>query len=398
MNNNETQACDVMDNLFRVIIMFLRMAGVQISMKKGSILSSIYNVLTAVNGYALYIGMCVVICINNDDLKNFIKTFRVVNSSSIIYWLHFNISWRLRDFERLLRLTESFTWEDQPTRDPHTGHRTFAGWIPHIQKVLKYAYAFTTLIHLVQSGVRIYASHDLIFSATYPFDTVSSPGYELVIVMQIFASNFYMGIVFGSQLLYATLVMVACSQLQKLRTNLLGIKQELVPTGADFGSDGGEEPVSSSEGGFCRMQTQLNECVRHHQAILQYVITFTVHSWGDIIDLTQILIIYAVAISYVCLFCALGTELTLQAERVRDAAWGCDWVGTPVPFQRCLAFIIATANKEFTLTAGKFVPVTNSTMMNILKESISLFMFLLTMKDKSEEAVTGYPIHHERQE
>jgi hypothetical protein len=52
---------------------------------------------------------------------------------------------------------------------------------------------------------------------------------------------------------------------------------------------------------------------------------------------------------------------------VRDAAWGCDWVGTPVPFQRCLAFIIATANKEFTLTAGKFVPVSNKTMMNVSK-------------------------------
>jgi hypothetical protein len=54
-----------------------------------------------------------------------------------------------------------------------------------------------------------------------------------------------------------------------------------------------------------------------------------------------------------------------QAESVRDAAWGCDWVGTPVPFQRCLLFIIATANKEFTLTAGKFVPVCNKTMMNV---------------------------------
>jgi hypothetical protein len=54
-----------------------------------------------------------------------------------------------------------------------------------------------------------------------------------------------------------------------------------------------------------------------------------------------------------------------QAESVKDAAWGCDWVGTPVPFQRCLAFIIATANKEFTLTAGKFVPVCNSTLMNV---------------------------------
>ena len=54
-----------------------------------------------------------------------------------------------------------------------------------------------------------------------------------------------------------------------------------------------------------------------------------------------------------------------QAENLRDAALGCDWVGTPVSFQRFLVFIIATANKGFTLTAGKFVPVCNSTMMNV---------------------------------
>jgi len=54
-----------------------------------------------------------------------------------------------------------------------------------------------------------------------------------------------------------------------------------------------------------------------------------------------------------------------QAEDVRDAAWGCDWVGTPVPLQRCLVFIIATANKEYTLKAGKFVPVCNRTMTNV---------------------------------
>jgi hypothetical protein len=59
---------------------------------------------------------------------------------------------------------------------------------------------------------------------------------------------------------------------------------------------------------------------------------------------------------------------------VKEAAWGCDWVGTPVPFQRCLVFIIATANKHFTLTAGKFVPVSNVTMMSV---SISLAVFTM---------------------
>jgi hypothetical protein len=50
---------------------------------------------------------------------------------------------------------------------------------------------------------------------------------------------------------------------------------------------------------------------------------------------------------------------------VRDAAFGCDWVGTPIQFQRCVMFIMATTNKEFQLTAGKFVPVSNVTMMNV---------------------------------
>jgi hypothetical protein len=54
-----------------------------------------------------------------------------------------------------------------------------------------------------------------------------------------------------------------------------------------------------------------------------------------------------------------------QAESLRDAAFGCDWVGTPVPFQRCLMFIIDTANKQFQLTAGKFVPVSNVTTLNV---------------------------------
>jgi hypothetical protein len=54
-----------------------------------------------------------------------------------------------------------------------------------------------------------------------------------------------------------------------------------------------------------------------------------------------------------------------QADSVRDAAFGCDWVGTPITFQRCLMFIIATANKQFQLTAGKFVPVSNVTALNV---------------------------------
>ena len=55
----------------------------------------------------------------------------------------------------------------------------------------------------------------------------------------------------------------------------------------------------------------------------------------------------------------------LQAESVREAAWGCQWVGTPVPFVRSLSFIINVANKEIVLEAGKSVPVSKATMLNV---------------------------------
>jgi hypothetical protein len=55
----------------------------------------------------------------------------------------------------------------------------------------------------------------------------------------------------------------------------------------------------------------------------------------------------------------------LQAESLSDAAWGTDWIGTPVSFQRCMLFIIATARREFALTAGKFVSVSRETMLKV---------------------------------
>ena len=60
---------------------------------------------------------------------------------------------------------------------------------------------------------------------------------------------------------------------------------------------------------------------------------------------------------------------------MRDTAFGCDWVGTAIQFKRSLMLIIATANKVFQLTAGKFVPLSNLTMMNADKISFLHYFF-----------------------
>jgi hypothetical protein len=53
--------------------------------------------------------------------------------------------------------------------------------------------------------------------------------------------------------LYAAMVCVACSQLEKLRTTLLDINQKQETTGQGRM--------------FSLMQAELNACIRHHQKI-----------------------------------------------------------------------------------------------------------------------------------
>jgi hypothetical protein len=74
--------------------------------------------------------------------------------------------------------------------------------------------------------------------------------------------------------LYATLVCIACSQLEKLRANLLDIRQKHVTSEQDSGAETDQEEeetqVHISQEVFSRMQRQLNDCIRHHQQILEY--------------------------------------------------------------------------------------------------------------------------------
>jgi hypothetical protein len=86
-------------------------------------------------------------------------------------------------------LTDSFTWEDMPTRDADTGHLTAAGWIPLIMKYSRRAVIAGLCFHTVQSTVRIVTNHETPFSAWYPFDWTVSPFYELVNISQVTISK-----------------------------------------------------------------------------------------------------------------------------------------------------------------------------------------------------------------
>jgi hypothetical protein len=86
-------------------------------------------------------------------------------------------------------LTDSFTWEDLPTKDADTGQWTAAGWLPRINTFSTRIAIALTLFHLIQSSIRIVSNHETMFIVWYPFDWTVSPYYELVNVSQVTKSQ-----------------------------------------------------------------------------------------------------------------------------------------------------------------------------------------------------------------
>ncbi|XP_033609374.1 uncharacterized protein LOC111869593 [Cryptotermes secundus] len=172
-------------------------------------------------------------------------------------------------------MTEYFTWEELPTRHPDTGHATRAGFIPKIPVIVKNIIVFSLVFHGIQSTVRMVHSHDMVYTKWYPFDATVSPAYELVNLSQCIASLLIASVLVGSSGLYATLVCVACSQLEKLRAALLDIRQTHVTAERDCGTQAdlleAQEQARASEELFRHMQKQLNNCIRHNQEIKRFM-------------------------------------------------------------------------------------------------------------------------------
>ena len=106
-----------------------------------------------------------------------------LNASYIQCRSHY--SYCKRDIELLLRLTDSFTWEELPTRDPDTGYLTKAGYIPIIQSLTKYTAGFQISFHIIQSTFRIVSNREMVLTSWFPFDMSSSPVYVLANITQV---------------------------------------------------------------------------------------------------------------------------------------------------------------------------------------------------------------------
>ncbi|GFG32347.1 hypothetical protein Cfor_12208, partial [Coptotermes formosanus] len=247
---------------------------------------------------------------------------------------------RKGSIDKLIRQTEHFIWEDCPRRDEDSGNVTMAGLIPWIQKAMVYL-AWIVLgphsIYMLLRGI-----------------------YSTVVNLSLYLA--FLG-------LYATLVCIACSQLEKIQARL-----------KDFGKENQLDPAADKE--------KLHECVRLHQNVLSlmramedtlsaavlghflivigalcFLAMAAVTIWGQTADVMQVIMVAVLFIMQLGIYCFFGEELIHQATFVKESVWKSRWMEASLRQQRTLMFMMTAANQDLALTAGGFAPLSRHTMM-----------------------------------
>ncbi|XP_021941231.1 uncharacterized protein LOC110840475 isoform X2 [Zootermopsis nevadensis] len=368
------------EKLFRFYILWFRLICVPIKSHKPSHIYTLYSVLLTLNTYTAIAAIMADVFQHADDLERVMENFRVIFPSLSIMWVQLSMRFQKKSMERLMYLAAAFKWEDAQAKKPADDSFKMTAILPVIKPATLRISIFFVTFHTCHVILRLALGEGrpLSINAYYGVNVSSSPLYEMVNVSQFFMAANCFPLFFGYTGLYAFLLTIACSQLEKLRASILNIRQRNDTSEEDSDAENGKVKeggkVQTSQQVFSHMQQQLNDCVRHHQDILRFM-----NALEEAISpvlMGQFIII----LTGMC-FAAFSFAM---AESVRDAAYGCDWVGTPVSFPKCLVFIIAAASKEFTLTAGKFVPVTRSTMLNVINQTFSYLMFLMQVKEKNK--------------
>ncbi|PSN50405.1 Odorant receptor 77, partial [Blattella germanica] len=354
---------------FGLYLVFLRMVGIPVFMKKSKLYFA-YEIVANICIYTTSLACWLQILEEKHDLKEMMATLRIAMSMVLVNILHFYMRFYLKAFEELLQITDTFTWEELPARSPTTGKLTAVGWIDALKKFMKYTLIYVLIFHCIQTAYRMwYVENSMVFRAWYPYNYTVSPAYELTNFSQAISSVCGATTVLAFPGLYSTMVAIGRCQFDKIRIML--------------------QAIYSQESSASDAQNQLKECIVLHQQVLEYlrkiedvlsnclgavlflqmtdlcVLAFSlIISWGDYADMSQSFFIYLVWMTNTFIICWSANELSDAADSVKGSAYEVDWIGAPIPFQRSILLMITRTNQSFVLTAGKFVPVNNETMMN----------------------------------
>ncbi|XP_031329655.1 odorant receptor 94a-like isoform X1 [Photinus pyralis] len=78
----------------------------------------------------------------------------------------------------------------------------------------------------------------------------------------------------------------------------------------------------------------------------------------------------------ITLYCAYGNEVTIQSAMVLDACYMTEWIYCGPEVRRNLFLIMERSKRPLVLTAGKFINLSLSSLVSVIKSAASYAMVL----------------------
>jgi hypothetical protein len=86
---NDLRANNLTENRFRKILLTFRLSGISLNMQSTGRIQTAYNVMIAVSFYITYISGVMDFLVSTGDLKELMKSSRVIFGMGVVMWQHF---------------------------------------------------------------------------------------------------------------------------------------------------------------------------------------------------------------------------------------------------------------------------------------------------------------------
>ncbi|XP_028045093.1 odorant receptor 13a [Monomorium pharaonis] len=230
----------------------------------------------------------------------------------------------------------------------------------------------------------------LIFQANFPYNTTSSPSYELTLFGQLVGTMYAAVTYTAVDTFIATLVLHICGQLSNLHRELISLsaytkvefqtklknivrKHEYLNRFAEIIEDSFNKMLLLQMLG-CTMQL----CFQALQAFM------TIHFADKMDEMLMFKISFLfLYVSYILLqlylYCYIGEKLLVKSTQIAYAAYDCSWYNLSARDARSLVTIMCRARTPLQITAGRFCSFNQELFSEVLKKSMAYMSCIYAM-------------------
>ncbi|KAL0839131.1 hypothetical protein ABMA28_017104 [Loxostege sticticalis] len=227
--------------------------------------------------------------------------------------------------------------------------------------------------------------------AWYPYDTTTSPGYEITSWQQVVGVCLGAGVNISLDTVVVSLMAQCCCRLKILATSLKKLGDEMQTNSQNMFTPEQEKSIKAS----------IRRCVQQHQSVLEaagllqknfsspILAQFTVSmaiicvtayqlafETSNAIKLIGMTCYFMCMTMQVFLYCYHGHELADESGNVGGAVYESPWYKMSVVLRRDLLMLMMRSQRLAKLTAGGITTLSLNAFMGIIKTSYTLFTVL----------------------